>query len=236
MPNHRRKCQCCQKFFSFTGETKEPEETKFKFKVYKCDGKPAGFQGALRQGLDNRGTDRPNRKIFYSEGLRRDDPPTRHPTIDLADEYYRLLRIRIAREWRQRLIYDEDIVLCPPEGVKAMLWHKKVSSVYIENYPDIVYTSNGKGYGNYCYDCFHKSGTLAWTIWESRMSVASREWAEKFIAGKVIKEWWKKVYWSPDTKVGKKRFYQGLIKDGLMTKEDIDVEHWTDEQFLEGAE
>ena len=68
------------------------------------------------------------------------------------------------------------------------------------------------------------------------MCQASSSWDEERIAAKVITKWWKKIYWSPDTKVGKKRFYQGLIKDELMTKEDIDVEHWTDEQFLEGAE
>ena len=228
MPNYRKKCQCCQKFFSFSGETKKAEITRFGLNVFKThDGRPAGFYGALRESAIDNG------KKFYSRDLNGTLIP--HPCIDLEDEYYRLIRLKINKLWRQRLIFDEDIVLCPPEGVKAMMWHKKVSSVHIVNYPHIVYTpvNKSQGLGNYCYDCYRNSGTLAWTIWYRRMDDARMERNDKFIAANVIKEWWKKIYWSPDTKIGKKRFYQGLIKDGLMTKEDIDVEHWTDEQFLD---
>ena len=173
-------------------------------------------------------------KMYYSTD--REGYIHSHPTVEIDDEYWRLLEITTHRLWRQKMIRERETVLCPPEGVKAMMWQGKAADVSIKNYPNVVHTSKHEAYGNYCYYCFHRSGSLAWAIWESRMCQASSSWDEERIAAKVIKEWWKKVYWSPDTRVGKKRFYQGLIKDELMTKEDIDVEHWTDEQFLEGAE
>ena len=199
LTKYRKKCQCCQRFFSFYAETKEPVKSRFGFKVYKWhDGKPAGFHGVLREGRNGRGRSSSRvSKMYYSTD--REGYIHSHPTVEIDDEYWRLLEIRTHRLWRQKMIRERETVLCPPEGVKAMMWQGKAADVSIKNYPNVVHTSKHEAYGNYCYYCFHRSGSLAWAIWESRMCQASSSWDEERIAAKVIKEWWKKIYWSPDT-------------------------------------
>ncbi len=81
------------------------------------------------------------------------------------------------------------------------------------------------GINTYCRECFINSGSLQYAIMDMRIYSICSYTKRQIRAASKIKRWFKKCYWSPDTRIGKMRFYRYLLRDGLIEKDEVPKEY-----------